>query len=223
MHRIDWLGEQLELYADRALYWRRCATLVVADTHFGKDAAFRRSGIPIPVDTMEDDLRRLGRLVGATKASRVLVLGDFFHARPTPDEPFADSLAAWLDRRPGLRLSVVPGNHDLHGGAGTLGDLVEWLPDGVVESPFVFRHEPSADPRGYVLAGHLHPVMRLRGAARDRFRLPVLWLGADYGVLPSFGGFTGGAVIEPRPGDRVWALAPDAVVEVSPVAEPAHG
>jgi DNA ligase-associated metallophosphoesterase len=223
MQAIDWLGERLELHVDRALHWPARATILVADTHFGKDAAFRRAGIPIPKATSDDDLARLGRLVDVTGAERVLVLGDFFHARPTADEPFAARLADWLADRPGLRLSAIPGNHDRHGGAGMLAGLVEWLPEGHAEPPFVFRHEPVADPAGYVLAGHIHPVMRLESAARDRFRLPVLWLSAGFGVLPSFGGFTGGALVTPAPGDRVWALAPDAVMEIPVGGRAAHG
>ncbi len=209
---IDWLGERLELYPGRALHWRRRRTLLVADTHFGKDAAFRRAGIPIPVDTMEDDLARLGSLVEATGAERVLVLGDFFHARPSPGEPFAAALGDWLAARPGVEVCAVPGNHDHHGGVGTLPGLVRWLPGGLKEAPFVFRHEPEPHPDGYVLAGHLHPVMRLSSATRDRLRLPVLWLSGDVGVLPAFGGFTGGATIAPGPGDQVWAFGADDVV-----------
>ncbi|MEJ2514857.1 MAG: ligase-associated DNA damage response endonuclease PdeM [Gammaproteobacteria bacterium] len=219
---IDWLGERLHLCAARALYWRRRRTLLVADTHFGKDAAFRRAGIPIPVSAMEDDLVRLGRLVDTTAAERVLVLGDFFHARPTPDEPFAAALERWLSARPGVEVCAVPGNHDHHGGAGTLPGLVRWLPEGVVEAPFVFRHEPAADPAGYVLAGHLHPVVRLASAARDRLRLPVLWLSRDVGVLPAFGGFTGGAPVSPAPGDRVWAFGADEVLPIAVGGEPAR-
>lgn len=221
MQAIDWQGERLELHAQRGVYWRRRRTLLVADTHFGKGAAFRRAGIPIPSGTTQDDLRRLGRLVEATGAERVVVLGDFFHARPDPAEPFPARLAEWLAGRPGLAMAAVPGNHDRHGGAGTLAGLVEWLPEGHREPPFVFRHEPVADPAGYVLAGHLHPVVKLRGPAGDRLRLPVLWLSARYGILPSFGTFTGGHPVAPGPGDRAWAFAPDAVVEL-PVREAAR-
>lgn len=218
MQAIDWQGESLVLYGDRAVYWSGARTLLVADTHFAKDAVFRRAGIPIPLPTMHEDLARLGRLVEASGAVRVLVLGDFFHAAPNPDEPFAARLADWLDARPGLRLCAIPGNHDRHGGAGALPGRVEWLADGHHEPPFVFRHEPVPDVRGYVLAGHLHPVVRVSTRSRDRFRLPALWLSREWGVLPSFGAFTGGAVIRPAPGDRVFALSPDGVVELGAAA-----
>ena len=222
MQRIEWLGERLELYGERGLFWPRRRTLLIADTHFAKDAAFRRAGIPIPLGTMAADLSRLGCLVDRTAAERVVVLGDFFHARPDPGEPFAERLAAWLEQRPGLALAAVPGNHDRHGGAAALAGAVEWLPEGILEPPFVFRHEPVADAAGYVLAGHLHPVVRLSTAARERLRVPVLWLTSAFGVLPSFGEFTGGARIRPGRGDRVWACGPGDVMEVPVGGEVSH-
>jgi metallophosphoesterase superfamily enzyme len=170
---------------------------------------------------MDEDLARLGRLVEASGALRVLVLGDFFHAAPDAGEPFAARLADWLDARPGLRLAAIPGNHDRHGGAGALPGRVEWLADAHYETPFVFRHEPAPDPRGYVLAGHLHPVVRLSTRSRGRFRLPALWLSREWGVLPSFGVFTGGGAIRPARGDRVFALSPDGIVELDTAAREA--
>ena len=36
---------------------------------------------------------------------------------------------------------------------------------------------------GYVIAGHIHPGVRLRGAAREHARLPCFWFGAGGAVL----------------------------------------
>ena len=50
---------------------------------------------------------------------------------------------------------------------------------------------------------------------RQRLKLPAFWFGPRVGVLPAFGEFTGGAVVSPRPGDRVFVVAGDQVVPVS--------
>ncbi len=64
---------------------------------------------------------------------------------------------------------------------------------------------PTATPRrrGYCRCG------------RQRLKLPGFWFGPRVGVLPAFGEFTGGAVVTPRPGDRVFVVAGDQVVPVS--------
>jgi metallophosphoesterase superfamily enzyme len=84
----------------------------------------------------------------------------------------------------------------------------------VVEPPLVFDHHPRASSAGYVLSGHLHPGVALRGAGGQHARLPCFWFGAAVGVLPAFGEFTGLALVSPAPGDRLFAVAEEAVVPV---------
>lgn len=81
------------------------------------------------------------------------------------------------------------------------------------ESPFRFAHHPTPAVGRYVWAGHLHPTVRL-SAGGDRLRLSCFHLGSEVGVLPAFSAFTGGLDIPRRPGERVFALAGPAVVEV---------
>jgi uncharacterized protein len=54
----------------------------------------------------------------------------------------------------------------------------------------------------------------LQGRAHDRLRLPCYWFGAEVGVLPAYGHFTGMHPIEPAVGDRIYAVAGDEVVAV---------
>jgi metallophosphoesterase superfamily enzyme len=49
----------LWLLADRALYWPERRWLCVADAHFGKAAAFRALGQPVPRGTTANNLARL--------------------------------------------------------------------------------------------------------------------------------------------------------------------
>ncbi len=64
-------GESVELLAERALYWPRTRTLLVADVHLGKAAAFRAGGVPVPRGATASDLARLGALVARTGAGRL--------------------------------------------------------------------------------------------------------------------------------------------------------
>ena len=74
------------------------------------------------------------------------------------------------------------------------------------------RQHADARAEGYVLAGHWHPCVSLGGRAHDRLRLACFWFGAQVGVLPAFGAFTGMHPVRPEPGDRLFAVTDDAVV-----------
>ncbi len=190
---IECAGETLRLHPERALEWPRRSTLFVADPHFGKDAYFRRSGIAMPQGTLADDLARLDALLARSGAERLVMLGDVVHARPGPGADWPAEVAAWRARHPAMAWLAIAGNHD----AGFVPPpdwALDWRTAPMAEAPFVFAHEPGRDARGRVLAGHWHPVVRLR-QGRDSLRLPVFAFGGDRVVLPAFGSFTGGAAL----------------------------
>jgi DNA ligase-associated metallophosphoesterase len=209
-------GETLHLLPERAVFWPRAATLIVADLHLGKDETFRAAAIPIPVGPVQADLARLDAALRLSGAERLLILGDLWHARAGMAESLFDELRAWRTAHAKLAVELVRGNHDRRAGDPPADLRITFREEPVAESPFVFRHfpEPSAD--GYVLAGHVHPAVVLRGEGRQRARLPCFWFGRGVGLLPAFGGFTGSGEVRPRPGDRVFVVAGDEVIAVAP-------
>ncbi|HEX2093011.1 MAG TPA: ligase-associated DNA damage response endonuclease PdeM [Longimicrobiaceae bacterium] len=211
---VEIRGERLLLLPERAALWEGAGTLLVADPHWGKAAAFRAGGIPVPGGTTAEGLARLEGLVERTGARRVVFLGDFLHAREGRSPATLRALAEWRSGRPGLELELVRGNHDRHAGDPPPGLGIRCVDPPRAEPPFVLAHHPGESPAGYVLAGHLHPAVRLVGRGRQRERLPCFWFGAEGGVLPAFGPFTGAALVEPLPGDRVFVVAEQAVVEI---------
>lgn len=210
---LELAGERLWLRADHSVYWPARETLFVADTHFGKSGVFRRQGLSVPSGTTDADLVRLERAIAETGARRLIVLGDFVHAPPAGDEPWLARFADWRVRHAGVKIIVTRGNHDR---VQTLpGDLdIDWQPGARLEAPFVCQHEPGIDARGPVLAGHVHPVVRLR-AGSESLRLPVFWQHADGLMLPAFCGFAGGGRIEPAADDRVFVIGEGDVVEAN--------
>lgn len=215
MTRLDLQGESLLLLPERALLWERTGTLVAADVHLGKAASFRAAAIPLPGGTTTEALARLSAALERTAARRLLLLGDFFHARSGRAGRTLAVISAWRERHADLEIVLVRGNHDR--GAGD--PPGEWrfrcVDEPLLESPFAFRHHPAEEPGGYVLAGHIHPAVALAGAGRQREKLPCFLFGEKAGLLPAFGGFTGGATVRPREGDRVWAVAGDEVLRLA--------
>ncbi len=200
-------GEVLHLLPERAVFWPAERTLFVADVHLGKTATLRAAGAPVPGGTTSADLARLSEALARTGAERLVVLGDLFHARAgRRAAPTLAAVARWHERHPDIALVLVRGNHDQHAGDPPPELGFEVVPGPHAEGPFVWRHEPEADPRGYVLAGHLHPAVRLHGGG-ERLKLPCFHFGAEVGLLPAFGSATGTMVIRPEPGAQVFVLA----------------
>jgi DNA ligase-associated metallophosphoesterase len=212
--RVDLQGETLALLPERALLWERTATLIVADAHLGKAASFRAAALPMPGGTTTGTLSRLSAALARTGARRLLLLGDFFHARSGRAGRTLTAIAEWRGRHADLEIVLVRGNHDR--GAGD--PPREWgfacHDEPWIEPPFAFRHHPTEETGGYVLAGHVHPAVSLSGPGRQRERLPCFLFGERTGILPAFGDFTGGASVRPRPGDRLFGVAGDEVVPI---------
>lgn len=206
-------GEPVELLPERAVWWPRAATLLVADLHWGKSETFRFAGAPIPGGVLEADLARLEGAVAATGAKRILVLGDLLHAGVGVTAGLLERVSAWRDG-PAKRLEVVlvRGNHDRRL------DLVAeaWrltVHDGTLkEGPFAFQHEPGEEDGCFTWAGHVHPMAVVSGRT-DSVRLPCFWMSPRMGVLPAFSVFTRGLTIRPAVNERVYVVAGGRVVE----------
>ncbi|HMN81984.1 MAG TPA: ligase-associated DNA damage response endonuclease PdeM [Burkholderiaceae bacterium] len=210
----NWAGEDLQLLPDRAVWWPRGRTLFIADAHFGKGDALRAAAQPVPTGTTGSDLQRLDALIGACSPARIVFLGDFLHARQARSRAVLDALRRWRAQHEAIDMELVRGNHDRHAGdlPGELAIRPHDEPQRV--GPFVCRHHPGPSPDGFVLAGHLHPVCSLRGAAHDSLRLPCFAADDDQAILPAFGGLTGGARIRGRPGLTIHAIAAGHVVRL---------
>lgn len=208
---LEVAGERLVLRADHSLYWPAGETLFVADTHFGKAGVFRRQGVGVPAGTTEDDLIRLERALYETRARHLVVLGDFVHAPPVGDEPWLGRFAAWRARHAGIEIVVTRGNHDRMPVLPADLDIV-WDTGARRVGPFVCRHEPSPSADGPVLAGHIHPVVRL-SAGTETARSPVFWRHEHGLVLPAFCGFAGGGRVTPAVGDRIFVVGAGEVIE----------
>lgn len=211
---FDFGGTAWQALPQRAAFWPQRRWLVVADVHVGKAATFRARGVPVPEGTTRANLARLSALIGQVQPHRVVFLGDLLHAREAQGGETARQLARWRAGHRQVPMTLVEGNHDRHAGR-----LAPELEIDVVGEPWhvhgiAFCHHPQRLDGAAVIAGHLHPCVRLLGAANDALRLPCFWQRADLLTLPAFGEFTGGALIEREPGDRVLAVTDERLVEI---------
>ena len=229
-------GHRLGLVPGGGVWIDDARVLLVADVHLGKAETFASLGVPVPASANDATLARLSRMMEATGAACVIVLGDWLHGPRALDPAGLARMSAWRARHHATKIIVVVGNHDAGAGA-----LPGALDIACVREPFPapnrkglwLAHHPgrigtsnaedceveksdsgSIEPQRYLLAGHLHPAVRLKSRAGDSIRLPCWWFGRDYGVLPAFGEFTGALTIRRVRGDRVFATIGDAIREV---------
>lgn len=222
MLEIELAGMVLWLHSSGAVFLPDSATLLVADAHFGKAVSFRQLGVPVPQGTTSATLAQLSAVVAQCAARRVVFLGDFLHSARAHAPATLAAITRWRQAHANLSLTLVRGNHDSRAG-----DPPAALGIEVVNEPLLcdahgaqlaLCHHPQPVAGAYVLAGHLHPCLRLAGRGHDRLRLPCFWLGEaatrPVGVLPAFGHFTGMHPVLPQPGDRVFGIAGEAVREL---------
>jgi uncharacterized protein len=204
-------GHTLTLLPERAAWLAEFDTLLIADAHIGKAVSFRALGVPVPRGTTSETLGVLSTLVERWQARRVVFLGDFLHSAHAHAPATLAAVARWRQAHADLDLTLVRGNHDDHAG-----DPPASLRMHIVDEPWPLGglrlcHHPEPQADGYVLAGHLHPCINVSGRAHDHLRLPCFHFGSRVGVLPAFGAFTGMHPARVVPGDRVFAIAGDAV------------
>jgi uncharacterized protein len=205
-------GERVVLLPERALWLPAHGALLVADLHWGKAAAFRAAHVPVPMGTTSSDLARLSSALEATAAQRLVVLGDLLHARAGRHDETLRTIGEWRARHADVGITLVRGNHDAHAGDPPAELDIACTDDPLRVGPFLGVHEPEPHPNAYVLSGHLHPCVTVRGRGRLSARLPAFVFGATVGILPAFSSFTGGGMYERDPGDRLFGIAGSEVI-----------
>ncbi len=225
MLRIRLAGEDALLHPSGTLYLCAHQALLVADAHFGKAVSFRKLGVPVPSGTTRGTLDKLDAALADTGARQVVFLGDFLHSVRAHAAGTLAVLHDWRTAHAGLVLTLVRGNHDERAGDPPASLGLRVVDEPLRMGPFALCHHPRPVEGAYVLAGHWHPCISVKGRAFERLRLPCFWLGDDsgqlprqaVGILPAFGNFTGMHRIEPRAGDRIFPIAGEVVRALPPL------
>jgi putative SbcD/Mre11-related phosphoesterase len=152
--------------------------LVAADLHLGLEYELWLGGVSIPSQT-EMILKRLLGYLAEIKPDRLLLLGDIKHNVPR---------TSWLEKKEipvflrslsaAVNVEIIPGNHD--------GNLADMVPSGVrvrsssgyvLDGVGYFHGHTWPDEKimqaDLVVAGHLHPAIRLRDPLANSPTLPV--------------------------------------------------
>ena len=215
---ITCAGQTIWLLPSRSLFWPARRTLVVADTHIGKEATFQAQGISLPNGQTQTDLARLSAVLEDTRAQRLIVAGDFLHAEDGLSPAIRSAVRRWSERHRSIEKIVIRGNHDRGIDLDELVPEAQLLDEPLTDAPFTFQHYPDKPSDQFVIAGHLHPGLRFELRGRDRLRLPCFWVREERLVLPAFSTFTGLADVDALVGRH--ALVADGQVLWAPATSP---
>lgn len=210
---IEIMNESMELFPQKALFWKKHRTLFLADLHLGKINHFRKSGIPVPCKANDRNLELLIDVINQTKPQRIICLGDLFHSHYNPEwEVFGELVRHFAS----ISFELVLGNHDIMSERQYERKGIAVYDDLVLGS-FLFTHHPLEiiPTNFYNMAGHIHPGINLRGKGRQSVTLPCFYFGQRQALLPAFGMFTGLARIAPKKDDKIFVVADNKIMLVA--------
>jgi len=212
------------VFRDRAVYFARGDTLVLADLHVGRGEA---ADVEFPLGEASDLRERLEASLAAFDPDRVVVAGDVLHQFARVSDAVDRSLTglreACLDA--GARPVLVTGNHDAmlssvwngptpdsheielsSGPSGGPSD--DYLPK-TVPGPVVVRHgherppDEEVDRTGLYVVGHDHPTVEIQGRRRPCYLfVPDAVAGTPALMLPAFNRLPAGVRINGMTGDE---------------------
>ncbi|ERH13354.1 MAG: putative ICC-like phosphoesterase [halophilic archaeon J07HB67] len=211
------------VFRDRAVYFTRGDTLVLADLHVGRGEA---ADVEFPLGEASDLRDRLAALLAAFDPSRVVVAGDVLHQFARVSDAVGRSLSelreACLDA--GARPVLVTGNHDAMlssvwngstpdsheielSGEPPAGPTDDYLPE-TAPGPVVVRHGHERPPdeeaarAGLYVVGHDHPTVEIQGRRRPCYLfVPDAVDGTPALMVPAFNRLPAGVTVNGMSGD----------------------
>ena len=212
-HRITLSGLDFIPDLSGALFVPEFAALLVADLHLEKGTSLARRGVHLPPYDTRESLLQLKAAVEATRARRLIFLGDSFHDGDARERIDLSDLALLRAITSGVETVWITGNHDPEPPKDVGGIIIEEMALG----PVTLRHQPKLLRDGEAeISGHLHPAAAIHSRGhRIRCRCFI----ADHRrlIMPAFGSYTGALSVRSEAfeglfGDfHVWMIGDKAV------------
>nr|WP_242067794.1 ligase-associated DNA damage response endonuclease PdeM [Cyclobacterium marinum] len=198
---------------EKAIWLEQENALLLADTHFGKAAHFRKAGIPVPESIHLDDFHRISNLLDKTSASTVIFLGDLFHSES--NESWF-TLLEFIELFPQLNFHLVMGNHDILPETLYQGSTLKIHKGNLLLGNLILSHEPQKGlQKGSLnICGHIHPGIVIRKSSIQKFRLPAFYYKNNTLIMPAFGQFTGLYSMDLKTAECVMVATPEKVIPI---------
>ncbi len=206
-------NQTLELLKEKAIYWHEESALIISDLHIGKANSFRKNGFAIPGNS-ERDINRIKSLIKSFRIDQIIILGDLFHFEENEDWKLFQSLISEYSQ---ISWHLVLGNHDqkfLKKADQSWSALKVYESLYIGPYYFVHKNEGLIEEEKFVWSGHVHPKFKIQGKAKQSATLPCFYIGKASGILPSFGSFTGGYLVDKNEGDSIYLITKEKIIQV---------
>lgn len=209
MKEIEIYQHHFLLLPSGAIFWREAQTLLIADAHLGKVAHFRKNGVAVPRKAEGAFYQKTEGLLRKYSPQRILFLGDLFHSFQNNEWHLFEG---WVKQQT-AQMILVEGNHDVIP-AYKFTQLGLTVINNLTEGAFHFTHIPVKKEDYFVICGHIHPGVKLKGVGLQQMKVPCFYQSDRQLILPAFGAFTGIHVLTPKEGDRVFVCTKKEVVPI---------
>lgn len=171
----------------RVVFWEEEQALLISDLHLGKSTHFRQNGIPISTEVAKCDLFRLGETITHFNPQKVIIIGDFFHARENDELNLFKAFQANFN----ISWQLIKGNHDILNAS-----VYRYLNFDISHNSYSCKsicliHEPQVIENHFAISGHIHPGVLLKTNQKQKLKLPCYLVSEQQLILPAFSKFTG--------------------------------
>ena len=203
-------GELLELLPERAIFWEKEKTLIVADLHWGKSAHFRKHGIAIPAQAQSNDELRLAKLLKEKNVERLVIAGDLFHSKTNQQVALFHHFRT---HHRSLHIDLVIGNHDILKEEDYNDFNLTQHHECFTLAPFCIAHDMIISEH-FIIHGHVHPAVRIKSKGNNQPAVKLCCFAENDNrmILPAFGKFTGTHLLLPEDFKHIYVIAEDKVM-----------
>ncbi|HSD06813.1 ligase-associated DNA damage response endonuclease PdeM [Flavobacterium sp.] len=207
--KITIQNQSFILHTSGALFWETKKWLLISDVHLGKVSHFRKHGVAIPQNAIEENFNKLTKVVEFFRPEKVFFLGDLFHSSKNYEWIFFEE---WVNCCVS-ELVLIVGNHDIIDKKNYTDINISVLQFFEIDN-FLLTHQPKEMKGWFNFAGHIHPGVILRGLGGQSLKLPCFYQKDNQMILPAFGEFTGQHIIESNQEDIIYAITKEEIVVV---------
>lgn len=200
--------------AARTLFWEQKKILILSDLHLGKSGHFRKAGIAIPQNIIQQDLFSLSNQIQIQQPDALIIVGDLFHSHSNKEH---DYFVRWRKNYSHIVIHLVMGNHDILQQQFYEQNELQVHKKMLQIDNFIFAHDINdltIEPFKYYFSGHIHPSVVLQGLGKQYVKLPCFYFTEQYAVLPAFGRFTGTYNITPGKNETVYGIIQNKVLQL---------
>ena len=109
---------------------------------------------------------------------------------------------------------LIPGNHDKAVSRIATAVDLKSLTKELYLPPFTLVHNVEDSTSNHTIAGHIHPVYRLKNGLNEKLKFPCFVVESHRLILPAFGEFVGGYVMDETTHQKKYICCEESILEV---------